>query len=103
MNIEEKSIEESLIEAKQYIGYIHFADSNWWAPGFGHLDFKKILSTLVKINYRDVIGIEILPKPDDYRAAQKAINNLKRLEEKIILNKDKGDKYKYIKLTKHHN
>jgi sugar phosphate isomerase/epimerase len=28
MNIEEKSIEESLIEAKQYIGYIHFADSN---------------------------------------------------------------------------
>lgn len=42
------------------------------------------------MNYKNVIGIEVLPKPDDYRAAQQAINYLRRLEEKIILNKGKG-------------
>ena len=83
MNIEEKSIEESILQYKSYIGYVHFADSNRQAPGFGHLDFKKILSTLVEINYRNAIGIEILPKPDDFSAAEQAISYLKKLEEEI--------------------
>lgn len=77
MNIEEKSIEESLIKAKSYIKYIHFADSNRLAPGFGHIDFKSIISTLMKIGYKGAIGIEILPKPDDYSAAKKSIEFLK--------------------------
>lgn len=38
------------------------------------------------MNYRNAIGIEVLPKPDDFKAAQQAINYLRRLEEKIILN-----------------
>ncbi|MCD4670548.1 MAG: sugar phosphate isomerase/epimerase [Actinomycetia bacterium] len=83
MNIEEVSIEESLFKAKQYMGYIHFADSNRLAPGFGHLDFEKILSVLRKINYKGTIGIEILPKPDDYKAGEKAISYLRNLEIKI--------------------
>lgn len=77
MNIEEKSMEESIIEAKRYIGYIHFADSNRWAPGFGHTDFGSILSILAKINYKNAIGVEILPKPDDFTAASTAINHIK--------------------------
>ena len=83
MNIEEKSIDESLFESKSHIGYIHFSDSNRRAPGFGHLDFKKILSTLEKINYKNAIGIEILPEPDDFSAAEQAISHLKKLEEEI--------------------
>jgi sugar phosphate isomerase/epimerase len=83
MNIEEKSIEESLFEAKSHIGYIHFSDSNRQAPGFGHIDFKKILSTLVKMNYKNAIGIEILPKPDDFSAARQAISYLTKLEGEI--------------------
>jgi 5-keto-L-gluconate epimerase len=85
MNIEEKSIEESLLESKPYIGYIHFADSNRHAPGFGHLNFKKILSSLMKMNYKEVIGVEILPKPDDCIAAKHAINYIRLLEEKNTL------------------
>ncbi|MHB1337117.1 MAG: TIM barrel protein [Candidatus Humimicrobiaceae bacterium] len=83
MNIEEKSIEESLIEAKQYIKYIHFADSNRWAPGSGHTNFESIISTLVKINYKNAIGIEIFPEPDDYLAAKQAIYYLRFLDSKI--------------------
>ncbi|MHB1276314.1 MAG: TIM barrel protein [Candidatus Humimicrobiaceae bacterium] len=83
MNIEEKSIEESLIKAKDYIGYIHFADSNRWAPGSGHTNFESIISTLVKINYKNAIGIEIFPEPDDYLAAKQAIYYLRFLDSKI--------------------
>ena len=83
MNIEEKSIEESLTKAKSYIGYIHFADSNRWAPGLGHIDFKSIISTLMKIGYKGAIGIEILPEPDDYSSAKKSIEFLKALIEEF--------------------
>jgi 5-keto-L-gluconate epimerase len=86
MNIEERSIEECLFGSKSHIGYIHFADSNRQAPGFGHMDFKKILSTLVKMNFKGAIGIEILPKPDDFSAAEQAISYLKKLEEELIWN-----------------
>lgn len=89
MNIEEKSIEESLIKAKDYIGYIHFADSNRWAPGFGHTDFGSIISTLVEINYKNAIGVEVLPKPDDYTAARQTINYLCNLD-KNLFKKIKG-------------
>jgi sugar phosphate isomerase/epimerase len=84
MNIEEKSIEESLFKAKPYIEYIHFADSNRLAPGWGHINFRGIISTLVKINYKGTIGVEILPKPNDYKAALKAINYIKGLEKKVV-------------------
>ena len=39
MNIEDASIGGSLKAAKDVIAYVHFADSNRWAPGDGHLDF----------------------------------------------------------------
>lgn len=73
MNIEERSFEDSLTRAGALIGYIHFADSNRLAPGSGHIDFPRILSTLEKIKYTGPVGIEILPKPDDFKAAEQAI------------------------------
>jgi sugar phosphate isomerase/epimerase len=82
MNIEERSIEESIIQYKSHIGFVHFADSNRQAPGLGHVDFKKILSALTEIGYDNAIGMEIIPKPDDLSAAVQAINYLKELEEK---------------------
>jgi sugar phosphate isomerase/epimerase len=79
MNIEEKSIEHSIMMAADYLGYIHFADSNRLAPGWGHTDFKNIIISLMQMKYRGAIGIEILPKPDDYSAARQAINYVKTI------------------------
>jgi 5-keto-L-gluconate epimerase len=76
MNIEERSLEESIVDAGASIGYIHFADSNRLSPGWGHIDFPKVLSALKKIKYAGPVGIEVLPKPDDYRAAEQAIRHL---------------------------
>ena len=83
MNIEEKDIYQSLIKAQPYIGYIHFVDSNRLSPGCGHIDFKKILTILKKINYKNAVGVEILPKPNDFKAAKKAITYLRSLEKEF--------------------
>jgi sugar phosphate isomerase/epimerase len=64
MNIEEVSIYGSIIQAKDFITHVHFADSNRWAPGCGHLDFAKIVQTLKNIDYQGYISAEILPFPD---------------------------------------
>ncbi len=79
MNIEEVSIYDSIIQAKDYITHIHFADSNRWAPGCGHLDFIKIIQTLKKINYHGYVSAEILPLPDPDIAARSTAETLSKI------------------------
>lgn len=79
MNIEEVSIYDSIIQAKDYITHVHFADSNRWAPGCGHLDFEKIVQTLKKINYQGYVSAEILPLPDPDSCARLTAKTLNRL------------------------
>jgi len=78
MNIEDVSIEGNLKKYIDYIGYIHFADSNRLAPGWGHLDFKSIVDTLYKVGYNGWISVEILPKPDPDSSASQAIHFLRK-------------------------
>ncbi len=79
MNIEEPSIYESIISAKQSLFHFHVADSNRWYPGAGHLKFKKIIETLDTISYTGFISAEILPLPEPDIAAQKTIENIREL------------------------
>lgn len=80
MNIEELSICDSILKARDYIGHVHFADSNRQAPGGGHLDFPMIVESLRKIRYRGYITVENQWKRPLNRAdLSKAINYLKRL------------------------
>jgi len=79
MNIEEVSMYESIVEAKDYITHVHFADSNRWAPGYGHLDFQKIVKTLKEINYQGYVSAEILPLPDQDSAAEMTIKTLNNI------------------------
>ncbi|MFQ6094911.1 MAG: TIM barrel protein [Candidatus Bathyarchaeia archaeon] len=78
MNIEERSIYDSIIKAGNHLEHIHFADSNRHAPGQGHLDFKQIMRALKEINYRSFITGEILPLPNQYTAAKLTIEYLKK-------------------------
>jgi len=80
MNIEEVSIYESIRQSKNYITHVHFADSNRWAPGYGHLDFQKIVETLKEINYQGYISAEILPLPDQDSAAEMTIKTLNQVK-----------------------
>ncbi|NLA59093.1 MAG: sugar phosphate isomerase/epimerase [Firmicutes bacterium] len=78
MNIEEPSIEGSLRKYIDYIGYIHFADSNRHAPGRGHLDFESIFTTLTALQYNGFITVEILPYPEPDIAAKEAVEFLRK-------------------------
>jgi 5-keto-L-gluconate epimerase len=63
MNIEEPDIIGSILGVRDYISHVHFADSNRWAPGCGHIDFAAIIRALREIGYDGTICAEILPKP----------------------------------------
>jgi len=79
MNIEEISICDSIIQAKDYITHVHFADSNRWTPGYGHLDFAKIVQTLKKIGYQGHVSAEALPLPNSDNCARLTIEALNKL------------------------
>lgn len=79
MNIEDASIVKSLRQAGPRIGYMHFADSNRWAPGQGHLNFPEVINTLKNIGYDDFVTLEILPKPDPDSAARMGLHYLRSL------------------------
>ena len=51
MNIEEKDIADSLYQAGDKLGHVHFADSNRFGPGYGHIPFQEIVQTLKKTGY----------------------------------------------------
>jgi sugar phosphate isomerase/epimerase len=72
MNIEDASFRESFEAGREFITYVHFADSNRLAPGWGHMPFDEMFEILAGIGYDGYITAEILPKPDPDRAAVQA-------------------------------
>jgi sugar phosphate isomerase/epimerase len=77
MNIEEVSIDDSLRRAGPSLRHVHVADSNRWAPGWGHLNFPGILSVLDQMGYRGYLSAEILPLPDPLAAAKQTVDYLR--------------------------
>ena len=77
MNIEDVSFRRSLVETRDLVSYIHVADSNRLAPGWGHLPFHEVFDTLREIGYDGWITAEVLPLPDPDHAARQAITYLR--------------------------
>ena len=91
MNIEERNIQEALLQYRKQIRYIHFADSNRLAPGWGHLDLPGISQTIEQMDYDGWITVEILPLPDADSAAAQAIGYLNGLMSAKDAAKDVAD------------
>ncbi|MHB8655905.1 MAG: TIM barrel protein [Terriglobia bacterium] len=72
MNIEDASFRNAFMAAKDCISYVHVADSNRLAPGWGHMPFDEVFSILADINYDGYLTAEILPEPDPASAARQA-------------------------------
>lgn len=79
MNIEDASFHKSFVQAKDHISYVHVADSNRLAPGWGHMPFDEVFEILRDIEYDGYLTAEILPKPDPEQAAIQAANFLLRM------------------------
>ena len=73
MNIEDASITGELAKYYEWVKYLHFADSNRLAPGWGHTDFESIISLLQEKKYDGWISFEMLPEPNPLDAARQAI------------------------------
>ncbi|MBN2411690.1 sugar phosphate isomerase/epimerase [candidate division KSB1 bacterium] len=78
MNIEEPSMVDSIVLAKEKLFHFHVADSNRWYPGAGHIDFEQIIKTLEKIGYNGYVSAEIMPLPDPDTAAVETIKYLRK-------------------------
>ena len=78
MNIEDASFRGALLAARHEIAYIHVADSNRLAPGWGHLPFDDIFNVLAEIGYDGYLTCEMLPKPGADEAAIQAAAFLRR-------------------------
>ncbi|MFT3747891.1 MAG: sugar phosphate isomerase/epimerase family protein [Agriterribacter sp.] len=78
MNIEEASVASSIEKCGEYIGHIHFADSNRMAIGFGHTAMDEVACAVKKINYKNYISAEIFPLPDSDTAALQTITAFKK-------------------------
>ncbi len=76
MNIEDASFRQSFEDAREFITYVHVADSNRLAPGWGHLPFDEIFTILSDIGYDGYLTAEILPQPEPMAAARQAIRYL---------------------------
>ena len=72
MNIEDAHIGQALEAHARRIRYVHLADSNRRAPGWGHTDFDEIFASLGRAGYDGWVGIEILPIPTPDEAALQA-------------------------------
>ncbi len=73
MNIEERSIHESVSRAGARLQHIQLSDSNRRAPGMGHLDFGPVVDALRAIRYSGHVSGEIMPWPSSYEAANHAM------------------------------
>jgi len=79
MNVEESSIGASLIEGKDLLAYVHIADSNRLAPGYGHIDFKDFLTLLKSIGYDGYLSLEILSIPNFEKAVKTGVDYLRMI------------------------
>jgi sugar phosphate isomerase/epimerase len=76
MNIEDVAFRSAFEQVREYISYVHVADSNRLAPGWGHMPFDEIFEILRDIGYDGYLTAEILPKPDPEQAAAQAAKYL---------------------------
>lgn len=77
MNIEDVSFREAFQSAREYITYVHVADTNRLAPGWGHMPFDEIFDVLSEIRYDGYLTAEVLPKPTPDAAARQAVQFLR--------------------------
>ena len=78
MNIEEENISESIRYCFDFLGHVHFADSNRRPVGNGHLDIQPIATTLIELGYEGFISAEAFDWPTPDQAAIQTINSFNR-------------------------
>lgn len=77
MNLEERDMASCLRQGGSLLWHVHFADSNRFAPGMGHLNFKEYIDTLIDMGYNGYLSAEIIPVPDSLSSAKAWIDAIR--------------------------
>jgi len=80
MNIEEVDIAAALVAQAQWVGHVHFADSNRRAMGFGHTALVPLAQALAAMDYRGYLSAEVLPLPSADAAAAQFMTAVRQLD-----------------------
>ena len=77
MNSEDASIPGAIFAAREWIEYVHVADSTRGYPGSGHIHFGDFIRALREIGYEGVLSVQIDQKPAFRIAAERSITLLR--------------------------
>lgn len=66
MNIEEDSIEKTIIHSKSFLRQVHISDNNRKMPGFGHINFSAVIKSLKQIQFDKILCFEPFVPDCDY-------------------------------------
>lgn len=58
MNIEEDTISDAIHTAGEYLGHVHIGENNRKPPGYGHIPWDELASSLKDIDYQGAIVME---------------------------------------------
>lgn len=76
MNSEDASMPGAIFAAREWIEYVHVADSTRGYPGSGHIHFGDFIRALREIGYEGVLSVQIDQKPAFRIAAERSIRLL---------------------------
>lgn len=94
MVVEDKNFAQSVQEAADILGYVHFSDSNRGYPGAGNIDFKTVMNALMDVGYQGYISTECQPYPTEFECAKRGLDYMKALEKMLAIERavQKGEK-----------
>jgi sugar phosphate isomerase/epimerase len=85
MNIEERSMLETIRQYGKRIGHFHLCESNGGPFGSGNLDFTAVLTALAEVGYDKYVSVKIYRDESWEAAAQSAIESLRGLKMRDVL------------------
>lgn len=83
MYIEDIDMHQSVIDAKDYVTYVHLVDSNRLYLGNRKLDFHAFLSSLKEIGYDGWLSVEVFQRPTQDIALEKSAEHIKEILNRI--------------------
>lgn len=83
MNIEESNMEAAMIRHREHFIGFHLSDNNRFLPGFGALDFKKIIGVLDALEYKGKLALEANLKVSFIEDVTKSLEYLAPLLAKV--------------------
>jgi sugar phosphate isomerase/epimerase len=84
MNIEEDSLEDTILKSRKLLRHMHLADNNRKMPGYAHINFQSIMRSLFGIGYNGYASFEPNINDKEYENfTQRGLEFIKSLE-KIV-------------------